>query len=82
MTIAEVLRMFEFVGVKVISSLTYYRHVDMYIQPTVHMLWEKHQKELIDTFIQTYSSGLIAAGDGRCNSPGHYAKYGYYTFME
>ena len=46
------------------------------------MLWEKHQKELIDTFIQTYSSGLIAAGDGRCNSPGHYAKYGYYTFME
>ena len=63
MTIAKVLRMFEFVGVKVISS-RYYRHVDMYIQPTFHIVWERHQKELIDTSIQTDSSGLIVAGDG------------------
>ena len=81
-TIAKVLRMFEFVGVKVISSPTYYRHVDMYIQPTVHMFWERHQKELISTFIQTNNSGLIIAGDGRCDNPGHCAKYGSYTFME
>ena len=81
MTIAKVLRMFEFVGVKVISS-RYYRHVDMYIQPTFHIFWETHQKELIDTSIQTSSSGLIVAGDGRCDSPGHCAKYGSYTFME
>ena len=44
--------MFELVGVKVIPSPIYYRHVDMYIQPTVHMFRERHQKELIDTFIQ------------------------------
>ena len=81
-TISKVLRMFEFVGVTVISSSTYYRHVDMYIQPTVHMFWERNQKELIDTLIQTNSSGLIFAGDGRCDSPGHCAKYGSYTFME
>ena len=80
-TIAKVLRMFEFVGVKVISS-RYYRHVDIYIQPTFHIFWETHQKELIDTSIQTNSRGLIVAGDGRCDSPGHCAKYGSYTFME
>ena len=74
--------MFEFVGIKVISSPKYYRHVDMYIQPTVHMFWERHQKEMIDTFIWTHSSGLIVAGDGRCDGPGHCAKYGSYTFME
>ena len=54
----------------------------MYIQTTVHMFWERHQKELIDTFIRTNSSGLIFARDGRCNSPGNCAKYGSYTFME
>ena len=61
--------MFEFVRIKVISRPTYYRHVDMYIQPTVHMIWESHQKELIDTFIRTNSSGLIVARDGQCNRP-------------
>ena len=54
----------------------------MYIQPTVHMFWERHQKESIDTFMQTNSSGLIVAGDGRCDSLGHCAGYGSYTFME
>ena len=38
LTISKGLRMFEFVGVKVISSPTYYRHVDMYIQPTLILL--------------------------------------------
>ena len=80
--IAKVIQMFEFDGVKVISSPTYYRHVNMYIQPKVHMFWERHQKESIDTFMQTNSSGLIVAGDGRCDSPGHCAGYGSYTFME
>lgn len=58
-TIDKVLWMVEFVGAKVIPSPTYYRHVDMYIQPTIHMFWERHQKELINTFIQTNISGLI-----------------------
>ena len=74
--------MFEFVGIKVISSPIYYSNVDMYIQPTVHMFWERHQKELIDTFIQTNSSGLIFARDSWCDSPGYCAKCGTYTFME
>ena len=46
------------------------------------MFWKRHQKELIDTFVRTNSSGLIVAGDGRCNSPGHCAKYGCSTFIE
>ena len=46
------------------------------------MFWKRHQKELIDTFVRTNSSGLIVAGDGRCNSPGHCAKYGCCTFIE
>ena len=81
-TIAKVFQMFEFVGVKVISSPTSYRHVDICIQPTVHMFSERHQKELINTFIQTNGSGLIVAGDGRCNNLGHFARYKSYIFME
>ena len=81
-TIPKVRRMFEFVGVKVISSPTYNRHVDMYIQPAVHIICERHQKEMIDTIIQKNSRGLIVAGDVQCDSPGHCAKYGSYTFIE
>ena len=81
-TISKVLQMVEFVGIKVISSPTYYRRVYMFIQPTGLMFFETHQIELIDTFIQTNSSGLIVPGDGRCDSPGHCAKCGSYTFME
>ena len=32
--------------------------------------------------MQTNSSGCITAEDGWCDSPGHCAKYGSYTFME
>ena len=74
--------MFEFVGIKVISSPTSYRYVDIYIQPTVHMFSERHQKELINIFIQTNSSGFIVAGDGPCNNLGHFARYKSYIFME
>ena len=32
--------------------------------------------------MQTNGSGLIVAGDDRCDHPGHCAKYGSYTSME
>ena len=43
-TIPKVFQMFEFLGVKFISSPTYNRNVDMYIQPAIHMFWERPQK--------------------------------------
>ena len=32
--------------------------------------------------LQAFDEPLSLGGDGRCDSPGHSAKYGAYTFMD
>ena len=42
--------------------------------------WEE-QQEFVMADLQAHDK-LVLAGDGRCDSPGHSAKYGTYTLMQ
>ena len=45
------------------------------------MVWKSQQEAFIAQF-QQEKKGLILAGDGRSDSPGHSAKYGSYSLIE
>jgi hypothetical protein len=64
-----------------ISSTTFYRHVQLFLQPTILSIWTDHQKELLSCLARR-SGDIILGGDMRADSPGHCAKYGSYTMME
>ena len=52
-----------------------------YLQPSILKVYKKHQSQLLSE-IKKIRVGLIIGGDGRCDSPGHSAKYGSYTMMD
>ena len=52
-----------------------------YLEPTIFQEWEVQQQSVLDTLGQM-EGGLSVAGDGRCDSPGHCAKYGYFTLID
>ena len=63
-----------------ISSSYYYKIQRNIIFPVVQKAWRKNQAEVVKQLKQTKSVDLC--GDGRCESPGHSAKYGTYTLID
>ena len=63
-----------------ISSSYYYKIQRNIIFPVVQKAWRKNQAEVVKQLKQTKSVDLC--GDGRCDSPGHSAKYGTHTLMD
>ncbi len=53
----------------------------MYLQPSVIQRWRDTQAIFIQR-LKDRGHPLLLVGDGRAESPGHYAKYGVYTMME
>lgn len=43
-------------------------------------VYQRYQKSLLTSLKD--KSGLVVAGDGRADSPGHSAKYGTYSVVE
>ena len=79
--IAKTLRMFRLMGVACISKSTFFRHTRLYIHPVVIQEWRKQQMSLLHR-LQQMDGGLVLAGDGRCDSPGHSAKFGSFSVIE
>uniref|UniRef100_A0A3P9HYZ0 THAP-type domain-containing protein n=1 Tax=Oryzias latipes TaxID=8090 RepID=A0A3P9HYZ0_ORYLA len=52
-----------------------------YLLPSITHLWAEQQAWLI-ACLQAEQRGIVLAGDGRSDSPGHSAKYGTYTMLE
>ena len=77
----KVSKLFSFMKIASIAEATFYRHQASYLQPTVINMWESKRSELL-TLLRQRGHGLDIAGDARCDSPGHNAKYGSFTFME
>ena len=50
-----------------------------FVFPVVNKAWKDHQENVIKEVKK--SKKLNICGDGRCDSPGHSAKYGTYTVM-
>ena len=59
----------------------YFNHHRCYLQPCISSMWKQHQQEILDR-LKHEKRGMVLGGDGRADSPGHYAKFGSYTLIE
>lgn len=79
---SKVQRMFQFMNVLCISKTTYYDHQKRFVAPQVFRTWETQQQEILSQIKIQYNGQVVAAADGRSDSPGHSAKYGSVTLMD
>lgn len=73
--------MFQLLQVAVPCRRTIDRHCALYVQPSIVVKYGERVGAELDK-LDGMEPGLILAGDGRCDSPGHCAKYGSYTLIE
>ncbi|KXJ10092.1 hypothetical protein AC249_AIPGENE18641 [Exaiptasia diaphana] len=78
---AKFQQMAPLLNLKSISSGTFYNLRNNYIIPSIDNEWKKEHSALINS-LNAREESLMLAGDGRCDSPGHSAKYGTYTFLD
>ena len=76
---AKALNVFKFLNIVVMTSRTYHRMQRAFLVPAIDNLWRWTQAEV---WRQLQGEELRVAGDARCCSPGHTAKYGSYTLMD
>ena len=77
---AKALCVFSTPNCATISYSTFFRHQSTYLIPSVSCVYLRHQKTLLNSLKD--KDGLVVAGDGRADSPGHSAKYGTYSVIE
>lgn len=70
----------KFLNVQFVSSSYYYKIQEKHLLPVVNNKWKSSQAEIVQQLSQV--SHVDICGDGRCDSPGHSAKYGTYTIMD
>ncbi|XP_064645235.1 uncharacterized protein LOC135498761 isoform X1 [Lineus longissimus] len=75
---SKVIRVLQFWGIRSISSGTYFRHQSKYLNQAVRNVWEE---ETIQALAAVEDVAKLS-GDGRCDSPGHCAKYGSYKLHD
>ena len=56
-------------------------HQKKYLHTAVQRTYQQQQSTLLNN-IKAEGRELIVGGDGRCDSPGHSAKYGTYSLMD
>lgn len=78
---AKFLRVLDFISVQNISVSTYNTIQAAYLTPTILEVWQNDQEAMI-TSIKEQQRDLRLAGDMRCCSPGHTAKYGSYSMID
>ncbi|KAK2549591.1 hypothetical protein P5673_029982 [Acropora cervicornis] len=68
-----------FLNLKFFSHTTFYNIQNKYLFPVVNKAWKEERSSVLD---EVKSNGPVSLiGDGRCDSPGHNAKYCTYTMM-
>lgn len=75
----RVLNLLRFINIPMINRRTYNRIQSSYLISAVKKVWSDEQTKLLQS-----KSGMLCnvAGDGRCCSPGHTAKFGSYTVLD
>ena len=76
---AKVLNFMKAASVSTVSRNTYYRIQKHYLVPAINSVWMLSQAKLLE---DRQNRPVKLAGDGRCCSPGHTAKYGSYSLMD
>ena len=77
---AKTLRLLEHLDCAVYSYRTFFRHQRTFLHPAISIIWEEQHRTVLDEVL-TCGIPICLAGDARCDSPGHSAKYASYTFL-
>ena len=78
-TYTKVASLADILKLQFFSEKTFYTIQDKYLFSVVNESWQKEQNSI---FVDLKDQDLWLSGDGRCDSPGHYAKYGTYTMID
>lgn len=78
---AKVLKIMDHMNVPTIAYSTFMHHQKSYLHTAVERTYRQQQCTLLKE-IKSEGRDLILGGDGRCDSPGHSAKYGSYSLMD
>ena len=78
-TFTKVASLADILNLKIFSEKTFYNIQNKYLLPVINEFWLKEQNS---TFSELGGRDLWLSGDGRCDSPGHNAKYGTYTMID
>ena len=79
-TFASVSRLASCLNLQLISESVFYNTRQRFLFPVLNQAW-KHEQETVRQ--ELVNKGAINInGDGRCDSPGHSAKYGTYTLLD
>ena len=69
----------EILNLQFLGEKTFYSMQDEYLFPEINDAWLSEQNSVFEEIGQT---DLWLCGDGRCDSPGHSAKYGTYSMLD
>ena len=78
-TYTKIASLAEILGLCFFSEKTFCTIQDSYLFPVINEVWEQEQNTV---FNDLKGKDLWLSGDGRCDSPGHNAKYGTYTMID
>ena len=78
-TFSRIAQFASFLNFKFFSHTTYYNIQNKHLFPVVNKAWKEERTSVLDAVKRGGPVNLI--GDGRCDSPGHIAKYCTYTMM-
>ena len=78
-TYTKIASLSEIFNWEIFSEKTFYNIQNMYLFPVINEAW---QAEPNSVFSELEIEDLWLSGDGRCDSPGHSAKYGTYTMID
>ena len=78
-TFSHIAQFASFLNLKFFSHTTFYDIQNKYLFPVVNKAWKEERSSVLDEVKSNGPVNLI--GDGRCDSPGHNAKYCTYTMM-
>jgi len=78
---AKVLKVLKHMNMPTIRYSTFMNHQKKYLHTAVHRTYQQQQSSLLNN-IKAEGRELIVGADGRCDSPGHSAKYGTYCLLD
>ena len=77
--VTKVLRVLDCMGVATMSRRTFHTQAALYLEPTINHVFQAQRQSLMES---SRGESLLLGGDGRCDSPGHCAKYMSYSLMD
>ena len=78
-TFAKISQLASLMNLRFLSTSSFFSIQNNYLFSVLTTAWEEEKQRVISDLKQKGHANLV--GDGRCDSPGHNAKYGTYTIM-